>query len=400
MDSQIPSIHESLAHANPPPAASRAPIPIVSGPHVKTSEVHPDTLLPGVISELSKLSEAWNIDAEPGSQPVDVLPLLRSTTRTIQTVRNYVLSLPDDSISASVREQFTSNPRTASASTGQITVDDPLSLIRRCSLNVLACLRELEETARIPLSDDAYDAQSDGGGSRGAPSRGTSPIPASDEAAQYYGDLGITFSLVQVHGRYEQVAVWDTEEDDFDDDEPKEKREIWQEQLEVANGWLYRKDIRMEDLQKERGIVRDYLDAVDRALFPARDGEVRQERGWEVERKKLETRTSRFTSGARSRSKPRRISSGEDLARGVQGLTLDTGGNRRVSTGMLNLRPPQPRFTAEPEDMEGIQEEGSEGEEAEGEGLDEELDDDELPDWAKRTAFTDDDLGMLLAFTS
>jgi hypothetical protein len=225
--------------------------------------------------------------------------------------------------------------------------------------------------------------------------------------AQAWGDLGITFSLVQVQGRYEAVPVWEDEDLSFDDEPPmKEKREVWQETLEVGNGWLYRQDITLKDISREREAVKKYLDAVDDALFPPKDGQPKTERGWEIERKRLEIRTSRFASlvsnSGRPRSKLRRISSGEHLDRGTPGmqaasLLMDpTGGMRRISTGMIGLTMGErARLTAEPEDMEGIKEEGG-SEEDEGvdeEFMDDELDDDELPDWARREVFENDEIG-------
>jgi hypothetical protein len=505
IEEETPSSIQAALQAEPPqpePARS-APPPTIVAPHVKSHEAHPDSLLPGVITELSELVKLWQIDDEPEltSHPIDVLPLLRTTTRTIQTVRNYVLSLPDDSV-ASIKTQFrrtpsssqlnsnsTSNPTTppltetdpSSSSSSSLapttTPADPLALIRRCSLDVLGCLRELEETARLPLSDDAYDAQSEGGSSQrgsvigapnappgalgsgstppGAPGAAGSPSPLSNPLdlppddptrSQYYGDLGITFSLVQVHGKFQQVAVWeDSDVEDLNndpDDSLKERREmLWHERLEVGNGWLYRRDLRMGELGRERGVVERYLDAVDRALFPpptslsttgnpnatgnpptninpthANGSNKKKERGWDIERKKIEIRTSRFASltgpaGPRSRSKSRRVSSGEALDRGsgpsnlglgFQGpsaLLLDstTGGKRRISTGMLGLLGAGQKglVVAEPEDMMGGIREDEEDEDGEEDGdeMEHELEDDELPEWARRSTFEDDELG-------
>lgn len=419
---------DAILAAQPAPSepASRLAVPTVVAPHVKTSEAHPDTLLPGVIDHLSELVKAWAVDEDDADRLVDVLPLLRTTTRTIQTVRNYMLSLPDDPTDTTTTKgkrklvpghtkglSYSSATRNADGSTPS---PDPLALIRRCSLDVLGILRAFEETARLPLSDDAYDAQSDGG--RGVDSRGTSPLPGpalelpgvDESQAQAWGDLGITFSLVQVQGRYETVPVWEEEDTGFDDEPPKEKRELWHETLEVGNGWLYRQDISLKDIPREREAVKKYLDAVDDALFPTQGSLPKKERGWEVERKKLEMRTSRFASlvlnSARSRSKLRRISSGEHLERGNPGmqaasLLMDsTGGMRRISTGMLGLSlGERTKLTAEPEDMEGIREEGGsedDGDDGE-EPVDHELEDEDLPDWAKRFAFEDDELGECLS---
>jgi hypothetical protein len=53
---------------------------------------------------------------------------------------------------------------------------DPLVRIRSAALDVLTVLRELEESAHVPLSDEAYDASSD----RSMQSRVASPAELSD----------------------------------------------------------------------------------------------------------------------------------------------------------------------------------------------------------------------------
>ncbi|KAJ2929488.1 hypothetical protein H1R20_g7606, partial [Candolleomyces eurysporus] len=422
VEDQPPSIEAALA---PQPEPTRSTPPVIVAPHVKSHEAHPDSLLPGVVTELSELVKLWEIDKpQPTSHPIDVLLLLRTTTRTIQTVRNYVLSLPSDLV-ASIKTQFSrtpcssqapststpstpplndADPSSSSSTTGP--PPDPLALIRRCSLEVLGVLRELEETARLPLSDEAYDAHSDGGGSqRGAGSRGgpspsprTSPpldLPSAEDPSrsqQYYGDLGITFSLVQVHGKFQQVPVWeDDDEDLFDDESTKDKREMWHERLEVGNGWLYRCDVQLSELARECTVISSYLDAVDNALFPRSELLIEGATG------NHNKRGGGISSGRRWRFGR----AGEALDRGnnagfqASTLLLDSsGGKQRISTEMLGLMGAQTKMVTEPEEMEGIREEGiDEEDEEDGEKLDHELEDDELPDWVRRSAFEDDELG-------
>ncbi|KAG2018675.1 hypothetical protein CC2G_008084 [Coprinopsis cinerea AmutBmut pab1-1] len=388
---------EALLERQPPPQSQQQSQPLT--PHVKTHEVHPDSLLPEVIDDLTALVKAW----EPStSTPIDVLSLLKTSTRTIQSVRNYVLTLPEET-TAAIRAR-SSNPSPSS---------DPLALIRRSALDVLASLRDLEERARLPLSDDAYDAQSDGGGP--APgSRIASPSPPISDDSNPVHDPNITFSLVQVNGRVETVPVW-VDEDDFDpfEDLTETKRERWDQRLELGNGWLYRRDLKPEDVEKERGIIEEYIGLVDDALFGEETGGVDGERNFEKARRRIESRPSRHDSvgglsGPRSKSKNRRVSAADAIAGGsaaAHALFIDTttGGRRRISTGVLGLNR---AISEEPETMEGIaeewgaikeEEEGQEDAIADGEET-EELDDEDLPEWAQRSSFQGDDLGRAFTF--
>ena len=98
---------------------------------------------------------------------------------------------------------------------------DPLARTRRAALDVLTILCELEESTRVSLSDDAYDASSD----RSSQSRVASPIKLSHVPA----DSSSSVSVMRVGGRRESILVWDEEEDDFNVDEESERvpRERW-----------------------------------------------------------------------------------------------------------------------------------------------------------------------------
>jgi hypothetical protein len=412
----------------PPPAAS------MFLPHVKTYEVDPESLLPGVIEDVIAVSLAWKLDniTERGrqNQPslqvpttdrslsglFDVLDVLKTTTRAIRSTRNYLLSLPDESVGAN-RTQFRSRifePRRQStqpsatsssitaSSTSIATGDTPspqsnsITLIRRSALEVLTVLRQLEENCRLPLSDDAYDAQSDGGLSRGmgaAHSTFTSPAnitldlppdePDSDlEATSVVGDpdASFSFSLVQVQGRFESVPVWEDDDDEasafgIEADAEKNKRDGWDERLVLGSGWLYKQDVKLQELVKERSVVGQYLDVVDEVLFNGKKGA--GERGW--------MRVRREVDGKRSKSTKRRVSTGDAIERPGGLLDSPGGGARRVSTGMVLMRGMS--LSEEPEDMHDIKEDVEDGEE-------ETLDDEGLPEWAKRAAFIEDKIGI------
>ena len=365
-------------------------------PYVKTFETDPENLRPGVIEDLIFVSSGWRLDPQQGrteqdpnllgtgeknKDAVDVLDLLKTTTRAVRTVRNYLVSLPDDSSVPQNRAHF--RPQTLSSSplpkrqvSQPNSPHDPLTRIRGRALEVLAVLRELEERARLPLDHDAYDAQSDHGSSNDnsttAPlSRGTSPSSHLEEPEFVDADTSVSVSFIEVGGRQRQVAVWD--DDDSSDnlsEEEREKRERWDERLVLGGGWLYRQDMKMEDLAREREIVGKYVDAVDEVLF---GGPKEGKRGWEREKERV-ARRERLER--ESRSKGRRVSAGD----AVNSQGGSARANRRVvSTGMLDAMRNMV-VTEEPEEMESIDEE-------------EAIDDDELPPWAKRSTYEGDDYG-------
>lgn len=387
----------TLAEINisPPPAipsSRQAP-----EPHVKSFEIDPDSLLPGVCDDLSSVASAWHIDqtvhvSDTSFQHVDVLEILKTTTRTIRSVRNYLLSLPDES-AGTIRANFRAallGPGRPNANSTPRDRSDPLTRIRRSALEVLAMLRIVEEKCRLPLNDEAYDAQSDGGGSqKDSQSRVTSPnyppqeLPSEEirshtpDPLKVDSDISFTYSLLQVNGRYQQVPIWEEEEDIFQvqEEEEKEKREGWDERLVLAGGWLYKQDVQLADLEKERTVVSGYLDIVDEALFGAQPS---AERGWEQQRKKYQY--------SQPRSKGRRVSAGDVVGRGFgfgNFLDVQGGGKRRISTGMVDMLQAT-SLTEEPQAM---------GQIAEGDEPEEGTDDDLLPDWARRTTFVSDDLG-------
>ncbi|KAJ3809978.1 hypothetical protein F5876DRAFT_42802 [Lentinula aff. lateritia] len=409
--SSITSISDLLLPPTPVIANSQ-PDSLLT-PHVKSTEIDPETLLPGVVSDLTAVSRAWCIDLDASDihdNPIDVLDVLQTTTRAIRSTRNYLLSQPDESTTGSSgtpTEHFRSNrlgPRESGQSSrgGDRSTSqhepDPLTLIRRSALEVLAVLRELEEKTRLPLSDDAYDAQSDGGGSRAgaggaAPSREEEEELATEAAVHEVDkDTSVAFSLVQVNGRYETVPVWeDLDPDSFsvDEDAAKEKKDRWDERLVLGSGWLYQQDITLSQLPNERKLVGEYLDLVDEVLFQGTKNARGEQRGWERARRRV-----RDKGRSRSRnSAKRRVSAGDvdsrTISRAGTGIGLaetktgsGPGERRRVSTGMLPELLDRVNLTDEPQQMEGISEEAEETP----------IEDDALPEWAQRLAFIDSDL--------
>lgn len=383
------------SHFELPPSPVIPPPQLEMFQHVKTYDIDPDSLLPGVIDDLAAVAQAWRIDAQPSDDDLlrtfDVLSVLKTTTRTIRSIRNYLLSLGDESAST-IRAHFRPKllgPGDKPQSTTSSTQPDPLSLIRRSALEVLTVLRELEERCRLPLSDDAYDVHSDGG-SRGThshvatPSNNLEELPPEDDlretVAHLEADTSFTFSVMQVKGK--SVPVWEDEDDEFEQPvDEKEKPEPWDERLVVGSGWLYRQDVNLKELEKERNVIATYLDVVDEVLFEWKRNEEAMERGWEKERRKAIEKGDRIVSKA----KARRVSSGDSREISAAGMLLANIDKRRVSTGMLDSLSGI-TLTEEPELLQ---------EEDEGELS---VDDEELPPWAQRSAFVNDGLGKALDF--
>ena len=247
-----------------------------------------------------------------------------------------------------------------------------MARIRRLALDVLTVLRVLEDSARLPLSDEAYDAQSDRVSSQ--ESRSPEPIQAvleNDELQQQQyrqshplgHDVSFAISVVSVPGRSEGVPVWDDEDEDDVKSEEGEKRDVWDERLVLGGGWLYRQDIRLTDLKNEREMIGKYLDAVDESLFDGRpSGGLR---GWEraaqLEREK--EAKGRKTSLAKYR---------DDVS--------PMRGHRSVSPGIVVDAMSNMLIAEETESPEQSDAEIS-------------IDEDDLPEWAKRNAFPNDPLG-------
>lgn len=390
----------------PPPLRPAFP------PFVKTYQTDPELLKPGVIEDLEAVEHAWGLGRDgqhptgprdpdllggdkryAGSGNFDVLSVLKTTTRTIRSVRNYLVSLPDDF--ATPRPQHIEfRPHTLStAAVRRVSQpdspNDPLTLIRRSALDVLTVLRKLEETARIPLSDDVYDAQSDAGSAStrshtpGGTERVASPFTTTSGDDDNESTASFSFSVVKVPSHKNSVLVWSDEEDSDVDEDADEKKERWDERLVLGGGWLYRQDLSLDALGKERDAVGRYLDAVDQILFGSQKQAGR--RGWEWEKEQLAAEKQRDAKAGKSR----RASAGDGER---QGLQPHRGGHGRriVSTGMIDAM----RDMSVSEEPAELLHSVTEEEESDEGGIN----DNELPDWAKRSKFADDPL-CKLSFT-
>jgi hypothetical protein len=55
-----------------------------------------------------------------------------------------------------------------------------------------------------------------------------------------------------VGGRRESILVWDKGDDcEVDEESERLPRERWDELLLLGSGWLYKQDVKMEDLKKQ-----------------------------------------------------------------------------------------------------------------------------------------------------
>ncbi|KAG8832653.1 hypothetical protein FRC17_000920 [Serendipita sp. 399] len=361
---------------------------------VKNYEVDPDELLPGLVADLERVSQSWalgdsehrlhSLTSSPkttgaadrsqltptivGTGDFDVLSVLRATTNAIRSVRNYLVALPDDQDPAHLAPTF--RPVTISRRPGRISnplrrtasFNDPLVSIRRSALDVLTSLREIEEKYRLPMTEDSFEVLSENGS--GSTRSASSPNPQTSGEDDAESSASFNFSVAAGQGRKKTVTVWsDDEGDGMNDDDETERKERWEEKLVLGGGWLYRNDVFLANVEKERDVVKRYLDTVDSVLFYA-DSQSGV-RGWAKALHKLrEERRSSSRSGRVTPEEPAPPTFGSFTRSGF----LDAMHN--MSLGHTLTEEP-----SSPLDM----------------------DEDHLPKWAKRTEFIDDPIGRAFA---
>jgi hypothetical protein len=169
-----------------------------------------------------------------------MLHALKVTTHAIISVSNCLLSpmktASVDHGPAGLPARVTPHKRVEKQriSSGTDRVDsEPLARIHRAALDMLAVLRELKESACVPLSDDTYDTSSD----RSSQSRVASPPELSDVPT----DSSFSVSVMRMGGRRESILVWDEEKDDFNVDGTNACRgSDGMNGSYLAVAWLYR----------------------------------------------------------------------------------------------------------------------------------------------------------------
>ncbi|KAH8981235.1 hypothetical protein EDB86DRAFT_3087282 [Lactarius hatsudake] len=250
----VPAIGSLSAHVKANPSLSGLPeldLPLSPAlldpsfppftPYVKTSGGY----APTITRDSGLLSV--NGQAAPSSG-FDALRTLKVTTHATRSVRSHLLSLLDEyghtqPRQVSARYRFPrAKPQKRRAFFSRTDRTDPLPRIRRAVLDVLPLLRELEKSARVPLSDDAYDAGS---------------------------DRRVVLSLRHAGWRTARVdPSLDEAEDEFNVDEESEwlPWERWDERFVRSSGWPYMEDFKIEGIENQRGGVAQYLD-IDEVLF-------------------------------------------------------------------------------------------------------------------------------------
>ncbi|EJD38347.1 hypothetical protein AURDEDRAFT_139582 [Auricularia subglabra TFB-10046 SS5] len=304
----VPALGPALAHLAPSalptivadfdlPPSPMIPPPRVQQPFAafeRTYEVDPEALKPGVLDDLAAVVRVWGLDASAlpvasddadaptptqrslspvppspsGPRPeFNVLNALKSTTRAIRSVRNYVLALPDEVVHKTSRPFRPGSlahapappPKKHAAKSGSGD-----ALVRKAALDVLTILRELEESARIP-GTDRQDLAEDERGSNflGEGERSLTPSSMGSGHEERRASFGAS---VSGSSRSFSVPVWeDDEEEEEEDDSPK--REHWDDRLILGGGWLYRTDIKLAELEKERNVIKRWLEVVDKIVF-------------------------------------------------------------------------------------------------------------------------------------
>jgi hypothetical protein len=369
----------------------------------------------------------------------DVLHVLKITTRAIRSVRNYLLALPDDHptlhFGANLIEAFrhhslsrrgissrrlvsgSSTPRPSTATPSTILSSpsvgvgaplpappDPSSIIRRAVLDVLSALRVLEERSRLPLSDEAYEAgtgllrvESPISFALDKDAGASGSVISADEESDAAGSVTLVSASsphpprspkpeiipLKVQGREKAVPVWaDREEDqwsDFDGD-AVEKQDPWDERLVLGGGWLYRRDVNLASVEKERSVVKRYLDLVDEVVFSNSIPSTPGQRGWQ---------RARLESAAKTRmgKSPRQSLAASDGSP-TKHSESSHARKRLISTTLLDAMSEISMLTVEPEPA--LQDEGRGG------TLN--VPDDPLPDWARRSSYPNDPLRRLCSF--
>jgi len=397
--SGIPKLQFDLPPSPVVPQATGQPFFVNAA---KDYKVDPEELLPGLVNDLERASAAWALgsseqrlhdsplsgpstsagDIDPSgpagtiSNPgnFDVLSALKTATNAIRSVRNYLVALPDEAAAAHPTAAF--RPKTLShrpVVTSKLqkqneSTNDPLSLIRRSALEVLAALRVIEEKYRLPMTDDSFEGLSENG-SNSMRSSAPSPNPhTSSEDTD--STASFNFSVVTIPGRHRPVQVWADEEDEYVDETgaEAERKQGWDEKLVLGGGWLYRNDVSFAQVENEREIIGRYLDTVDSVLFAGDN--TQPVRGWLKALNK--SRKDRRSSSRNGSGRYSPVPPDEDV---------EPAPNAGKRTGLLLDTSMQTLAISE----EPLAEELSPGE----------VDEEHLPNWAKRTEFVEDPLGML-----
>ena len=157
--------------------------------------------------------------------------------------------------------------------------------------------------------------------------------------------------------------------------------------LRWSSGWLYKGDLKIEQLGKQQGAVAQYLDTVDEVLFGGAKGDVR---GWAFEKERVDRRENMERE---ARGKGRKSSvpfPGVDsiASESATEVVASGGSARRVASADMLDTLQETSITEEPETLETLAEEHDHFDYADGPSVD----DNDLSRWAQRGAFSDGEL--------
>lgn len=283
----------------PPATVSKPPFPLFETPKLDPGQLKRDAM-----TALRRMEYAWRIhpvavDDEIEEGKTDVLELLRVTTDAVRAIRAWSLAVPLSSIASSAKQEHakpistppaksrissistpsrpsptpTNGLRTVSggllASAGKSEQDiegkerrDPFSELRKCGLDVLVCLRGLEERFREEVVEGDTSVEEE-------PPAGLVVEGHPDKTPE---------RRQTTPGEPDDLWVF-TERTDLTSgnaaDEP-DKQGTWYERLTSTagggGGWVYRDVVIPEEVGEEVRVIERYLDAVRGSLFPDSDG--------------------------------------------------------------------------------------------------------------------------------
>ncbi|CED85135.1 hypothetical protein [Phaffia rhodozyma] len=281
-----------------PPSPVRSSTVRAPFPPQPVINVDPESLRPEVVRDLKLVERVFSVAERAEEQQIDILKLLRTTITAVRSVRNYVVTIPEEAFpsrsvplsiptsytgavfspSFAVQTNYLSTPsrpapinyarpstRISSApSSLHPTPVDPVSRIRKSALNVLGALRLIEE--RYRLLDEAVDEDN------------SEPVltlhPLGPETTKSLTIPSAT-SLPCLRSSFSEDL--DVHPDDLEISEKTTEKLSWEDRL----GHLYQSDVTLassQPLQDARKAVEDYLSLVDDVLFGG--GRVNN-RGWD-----------------------------------------------------------------------------------------------------------------------
>lgn len=289
--------------ADPAATAAKPPFPLFETP----TNLTPDQLKHEAMAALREMEDAWRIHpgtAEDSQEEAEaegvrkeanqeeeeharpsVLHLLKVTTEAIRAVRAWSLVLPPSvlppshaptpgtltpvskprisTISTPSRPSPTPNS-TRSVSQGLLgpgtkseekeRPGDPLAGVRRCALDVLVCLRGMEERFRVEEAGD-------------------SSVEEESADVLHQGEARDVLQRRE-SGPAESEDLWIFSERTDTQHVPEEgdTRGTWHDRLTASGGYVYR-PISREDVKEEVQVISRYLNTVRRTLFPFSEGD-------------------------------------------------------------------------------------------------------------------------------